>query len=211
MKVKEEKVLKDPNSSEGNESTEKCDFSNLISELTKIKNDGNALYKQKKIEEAKNKFLEGLEIFNKQSDLVNKERGNNDQCKEVLLLHKKILSNTALCFYKQGKYKEAIENDLKLISTHPKFGKSIVRLFNSYSKLNLIQQSVFYGELFLELEQEIRDKFKGTTKKVQDEKQKLKDIQEAEKRKIEKDFIKYGIPAFVLLLGILIFLLFRKK
>ena len=61
------------------------------------------------------------------------------------------------------------------------------------------------------MEQEIRDKFKGTQKKVQDEKQKLKEIQDAEKDKIKKDFAKYVVPAIVLLLGILIFLLFRKK
>ena len=209
MQEKEKKLESTPVSSQKN--SDKIDFSNLISELTKIKNDGNNLYKQKKIEESKVKFLEGFDIFNKQLSLINKERGNNDQCKEALLLYKKILSNIALCFYKQEKYKEAIEYDLKLISIHPKFGKSIVRLFNSYSKLNLIQQSVYYGDLFLELEQEIRDKFKGTQKKVQDEKQKLKEIQDAEKDKIKKDFAKYVVPAIVLLLGILIFLLFRKK
>ena len=209
MQEKEKKLESTPLSSQ--KSSDKIDFSNLISELTKIKNDGNNLYKQKKIEESKVKFLEGFDIFNKQLSLINKERGNNDQCKEALLLYKKILSNIALCFYKQEKYKEAIEYDLKLISIHPKFGKSIVRLFNSYSKLNLIQQSVYYGDLFLELEQEIRDKFKGTQKKVQDEKQKLKEIQDAEKDKIKKDFAKYVVPAIVLLLGILIFLLFRKK
>ena len=209
MQEKEKKLESTPLSSQ--KSSDKIDFSNLISELTKIKNDGNNLYKQKKIEESKVKFLEGFDIFNKQLSLINKERGNNDQCKEALLLYKKILSNIALCFYKQEKYKEAIEYDLKLISIHPKYGKSIVRLFNSYSKLNLIQQSVYYGDLFLELEQEIRDKFKGTQKKVQDEKQKLKEIQDAEKDKIKKDFAKYVVPAIVLLLGILIFLLFRKK
>ena len=208
MKKKEEEIEGAALSSEENASSSQTDFSNLFSELTKIKNDGNNLYKQKKIEEAKNKFLEGIELYNKQSHLINKERGNNEQCKEV---YKKILSNTALCFYKQERYKESIEYDLKLISLEPKFGKSIVRLFKSYSILNLIQQSVFYGDLFLELEQSTREKFKGTKEKVIEEKQRLKDIQDAEKDKLKKDFAKYGVPAIVLLLGILIFLLFRKK
>ena len=208
MKENEKKIEGAPLSSEGNTSSSQIDFSNLFSELTKIKNDGNNLYKQKKIEEAKNKFLEGVELYNKQSHLINKERGNNEQCKEV---YKKILSNTALCFYKQERYKESIEYDLKLISIDPKFGKSIVRLFKSYSKLNLIQQSVFYGDLFLELGQSTREKFKGTKEKVIEEKQRLKDIQDAEKDKLKKDFAKYGVPAIVLLLGILIYLLFRKK
>ena len=193
------------------ENSSKTDFSNLISELTKYKDEGNALYKEKKIEEAKNKFKEGYEKFEKESSLVNKERENNDQCKDVLLLTKKLLSNLALCYYKQGKYKESVEYDLKIIADHPKFGKSIVRLFNAYSKLNKIQQAVYYGDLFLELDQETRDKFKGTQTKVQDEKLKLKKIQKEEKDKIKKDFAKFAVPGLVLLLGILIFLLFRKK
>ena len=193
------------------ENSSKTDFSNLISELTKYKDEGNSLYKEKKIEEAKNKFKEGYEKFEKESSLVNKERENNDQCKDVLLLTKKLLSNLALCYYKQGKYKESVEYDLKIIADHPKFGKSIVRLFNAYSKLNKIQQAVYYGDLFLELDQETRDKFKGTQIKVQDEKLKLKKIQKEEKDKIKKDFAKFAVPGLVLLLGILIFLLFRKK
>ena len=193
------------------EKSDKTDFSNLISELTKIKDEGNSLYKEKKIEEAKNKFKEGNDKFEKESSLVNKEKENNEQCKDVLLLLKKILSNLALCYYKQGKYKESIEYDLKIISNYPKFGKSIVRLFNAYLRLNNLQQAVYYGDLFLELDQETRDKFKGTQTKVQNEKIKLKKIQKEEKEKIKKDFVKFTVPGLVLLLGILFFLLFRKS
>ena len=189
----------------------KVDFSNLISDLTKKKDEGNALYKEQKLEEAKQKYTEGLEIFKKESPLVNKERGNNEQCKEVLTLYKKILSNLALCYYKQKNYEKAIDYDLTNIQDNPKFGKSIVRLFNSYSKLNKIQQAVYYGDLFLELDHETRNKFKGTQTKVQEEKNRLKNIQKQEKEKIRKDFAKYGIPALILLLAILMFLLFRKK
>ena len=193
------------------EKSDKTDFSNLISELTKIKDEGNSLYKEKKIEEAKNKFKEGNDKFEKESSLVNKEKENNEQCKDVLLLLKKILSNLALCYYKQGKYKESIEYDLKIIANYPKFGKSIVRLFNAYLRLNNLQQAVYYGDLFLELDQETRDKFKGTQTKVQNEKIKLKKIQKEEKEKIKKDFVKFTVPGLVLLLGILFFLLFRKS
>ena len=194
-----------------NSHSDKVDFSNLISDLTKIKDEGNALYKQKKLDEAKKKYEEGIKLFAKESPLINKERGNNEQCKDVLLLYKKILSNMALCFYKEGNYEKAIEYDLKIIEDFPKFGKSIVRLFNSYSRLNKMQQAVYYGDLFLELDPETRDKFKGTQTKVQDEKQRLKKIQKEEKDKIKKDFIKYGVPALILLLAILTFLLFKKK
>ena len=48
MKEKEEEIEGAPLSSEENASSSQTDFSNLFSELTKIKNDGNNLYKQKK-------------------------------------------------------------------------------------------------------------------------------------------------------------------
>ena len=210
MKEVEDMITSNRTSTD-NKISGKTDFSNLISELTKIKNEGNSLYKEKKLDEAKKKYEEGLEKYGKESSLINKEKGNNEQCNEVLLLHKKILSNLALCYYKQGNYEKAIEYDLKIISEDPKFGKSIVRLFNSYSRTNKIQQAANYGDLFLELDQETRDKFKGTQGKVQAEKQKLKRILKEEKDKIKKEFAKYGIPALVLLLAVLIFLLFRKK
>jgi tetratricopeptide (TPR) repeat protein len=189
----------------------KTDFSDLISELTNIKNEGNSLYKSKKIEEAKNKFKEGYDRYLKELPLINKEKENNEQCKEVLLLAKKILSNLALCYYKQENYKEAINYDLKIIAEYPKFGKSIVRLFNSYKKIKEIQQAVFYGDLFLELDQETRDKFKGTQAKVQNEKKAFKELEEAEQTKMKKEFAKYAFPGIILLLGILFFLLFKKK
>ena len=192
-------------------SNAKTDFSDLISELTNIKNEGNSLYKSKKIEEAKNKFKEGYDRYLKELPLINKEKENNEQSKEVLLLAKKILSNLALCYYKQENYKEAINYDLKIIAEYPKFGKSIVRLFNSYKKIKEIQQAVFYGDLFLELDQETRDKFKGTQAKVQNEKQTFKKLEEAEQAKIKKEFAKYAFPGIVLLLAILFFLLFKKK
>ena len=192
-------------------SSSEIDLSQLISELTKIKEEGNALYKQKKIDEAKKVFSKGITLFEEKSSSFNKELENNEQYKEVLLLYKKILSNLALCYYKQKLYKEAIDYDLKLLATFPKFGKSIVRLIKSYSKLNLIPQSIYYGDLFLELDQETRDKFKGTQDEVQEEKKKLKDKKKAEMEKITKEITKYSIPIIILFLAILIFLLFRKK
>ena len=84
-------------------------------------------------------------------------------------------------------------------------------MFNSYSRLNKIQQAVYYGELFLELDQETRNKFKGTQDKVKREQLKLKNIQKAEKDKIKKDLGKYVLPIVILCLAVLGFMLFRKK
>ena len=209
-KVEELITSKDPSINNNNSSSDNKDFSYLISELTKIKNEGNSLYKQKKLEEAKKTYENGLEKLKEELSLIHKEIGKNEQCKHALILYKKILSNIALCYYKQENYEKSIEYDLKIIQEDPKFGKSIVRLFNSYSKINKITQAIFYGDLFLELDKETKDKFKDFENKVQDEKQKLKIIQKKEKIKIKKELVKYGLPAVVLLLGILIFLVFRK-
>ncbi len=190
---------------------EPVNYSDLLKELTKFKDEGNALYKENKIEEAKLKFKEGYEKFERDYPKLNKDSISNEENKEILLLAKKILSNLALCSYKQGKYSEAIEYDMKLLQSHPKFGKSIVRLFNCYSKLNKIQQAVYYGELFLELDQETRDKFKGIQNKVKEAQLKLKEIQKEEKDKIKKDFGKYVFPLVILCLAVLGYLLSRKN
>ena len=201
--------MKENNNYEKQKDSPNC--AELIRELNKYKDEGNALFKEKKIEEAKAKFKEGFEKFEKELAKINKDSSNNEEYQQIIILGQKILSNLALCYYKQGKYVEAIDYDIKLLTRHPKFGKSIVRLFNSYSKLNKIQQAVYYGELFLELDQETRDKFKGTQDKVKNEQLKLKNIQKAEKDKIKKDFGKYVFPCVILCLAVLGFMLFRKK
>ena len=185
--------------------------SDLLEELIKCKQKGNQLYKENKIEEAKLKFKEGYDKYERESPDLSKNFSNSPKFKEIEIESNKILSNLALCYYKQGKYTEAIEYDKKLFSKSPKFGKSIVRLFKSYSKLNNIQQAVYFGEVFLELEQETRNKFKGTQEKVKGQQLKLKKIQEAEKDKIKKDFGKYVFPAVILCLAILGYMLFKKK
>ena len=146
------------------------DFSNLLINLENIKNEGNKLYKKKQIEEAKTKFYEGYKLFEKESSIIYNEFYINKQCESLIIIFKKILSNLALCYYKQENYNKSIEFDLKLIALEPKFGKSIVRLFNSYSKINKSQQANFYGELFMDLNKEIRTKFKDTELKIAREK-----------------------------------------
>ena len=189
----------------------KTDFTNLINYLTNIKNDANILYKKNKIEEAKNKYEEGYKKFEEESSKIYKEFYNNEQCENLLILYKKILSNLALCYYKQEKYKEAIVYDLKIIALDPKFGKSIVRLFNSYSKINKVQQAVYYGELFIDLDKEIRDKFKGTEKKVEEEKIKLNKLQKEEEKRIKRNMIQFSVPIFIFFLSIFFWYIFRKK
>ena len=192
-------------------SIEEISESKLLEELTKYKNEGCELYKQKKTDEALLKFKEAYEKFEKENPKIPKESKNTEDYKNLLLISKKILSNLALCYYKQGKYNESIQYDMKLLESDPKFGKAIVRIFNSYSKLKQTQQAVYFGDMFLELAQDVRDKFKGTHDKIQQEKLKLKQIQKEEAEKIKKDFGKYVLPLVILCLAVFIYMLFKKK
>jgi len=186
------------------------DSKNLIYELEKIKNKGNELYKKKQIEEAKTTFNEGYQIFEKESSIIYNELYSNKQCENVILIYKKILSNLALCYYIQNNFNKAIEFDLKLIALDPKFGKSIVRLFNSYSNINKCQQAVYYGELFMDLNEEIKKKFHGMERKVEEEKIKLSKLQKEEESRIKKGiFIFYG-PIIILLLSLIYRYIFKK-
>ena len=158
----------------------------LKKDLENYKNEGNALYREGKIEEAKLKFKEGYELY-KQDFRKIKKSADKKVLEEVHLLFKKILSNLALCYYKQGEYKESIKYDTELLLAYPKFGKSIVRILKAYTKLKDNPNAVIYGEQFLELDKETRDKFKGTQDIVQEEKLKLKKKQEEERERQKKD------------------------
>lgn len=184
--------------------------SKLVNDLTKYKDEGCALYKEKKIVEATNKFRQGFRQFEDEISGLKKDSLNDDEYNEIILLGKKILSNLALCFYKQGNYPQAIIYDLKLLKNHPNFGKSIVRLFKSSIKLNKIKLAVEYGELFLKLDEETRNKFKGTENQIKEAQLKLKKI-EKEEEKAKSGLGKYFLPFVILCIAVLGYYLLKKK
>ena len=184
--------------------------SKLVNDLTKYKDEGCALYKEKKIVEATNKFRQGFSQFEDEISGLKKDSLNDDEYNEIILLGKKILSNLALCFYKQGNYPQAISYDLKLLKNHPNFGKSIVRLFKSSIKLNKIKLAVEYGELFLKLDEETRNKFKGTENQIKEAQLKLKKI-EKEEEKAKSGLGKYFLPFVILCIAVLGYYLLKKK
>ena len=152
-------------------------LSNLINDLSKIKNEAKLLFKNNKIEESKNKFLEGYNIFEAESTKIYKEYYDDGKINDLLNIFKKILSKIALCYFNQKNYKDAIIYDLKMIALDPKYCKSIVRLFKSYLKLNKYQQAIYYGELFLDFDKEIIDRFERIPVKIEEDKIKLKNLQ----------------------------------
>ena len=153
------------------------EFTDLIKELTELNSEGIALMKESKLEEAKEKFFEGNEKFEKVADKVYNLFTNNDKTDKILSLYKTLLSKTAQCFFEQKKYKESIEFDLKLICLEPKDAQAIYRLFNSYSRINKCQQAVYYGDIFLELDTKEQKNFKNAKNEIEKEKRKLVHIQ----------------------------------
>ena len=149
------------------------DFSDLISELTELEHEGNDLLKQSKLEDAKNKFMKGNDKFELVAEKIYNLLTNNDQVEQILSLHKYSLSKIAQCFFAQKKYKEAIEYDLKLICLAPKNCEAIYRLFYSYSKIDKCQQAVYYGDIFLDFDEDTKNKFKNAKDEIQKERIKL--------------------------------------
>ena len=182
---------------------------NLINELKNINNEANLLYKNKKIEETKNKFLEAYNLFEKESSKIFNEYYEDDNINELNIIYKNILSNLALCFYSQEKYKDAIIYDLKFIAIEPKNVDCIIRLFYSYSKLNKYLQAVFYGDVFLDLEAEIKNKVEDISPKIIEEKKKLKKFRE---NFVRKNILKQLFTSIlIILLAIILFYIFKKK
>ena len=184
------------------------DFSDLMEELKDLNQEGNALFKQSKLEEAKNIFLQGDEKFEQESKKIYKLYTNNDQVDQILSLYKYFLSKIAECYFKQKNYNEAIIYDLKLICLEPKNYEAIYRLFNSYSKIEKSQQAVYYGEIFLDFDENIKNRFKNAENEIEKEKLKLKHIQRYGKNTINYFLINI---IFILVASYIMILFFNKK
>ena len=210
LEILSDKIVQKSNSEPNKENLE-SELTKIIKDLTKIKEEGNDLYKRNKKEEALKIFLKGYTQFHESSKKFNNEYSNSRQYEELLIIYKKILSNLALCYYKQGNYKKAIVYDLEMIALDPKYGRSIVRLLKSYSKINKTQQAVFYGDVFRNLDMDTRNKFKGINEIIEEENIKLKKIQKEENNKANKDLIKFVCPILIFIIAVIFFYLFKKR
>ena len=181
---------------------------NLINELKTIKNEADSLYQNNKIEESQNKFLEAYNLYEKESSKVINEYYEDNNINELNNIYKNILSNLALCYYNQNDYKDAIIYDLKFIALEPKNVDCIIRLFYSYSKLNKYLQAVFFGDVFLDLEYEIKNKVEDISPKIIEEKKKLKKFQE---NYVRKNLLKLFGSILIIILPIILFYLFKKN
>ena len=210
LEILSDKISPNSNSQPNKEKLE-SELSILINDLTKIKEEGNDLYKKNQKEEALKVFLKGSKLYHEKSKTIYKDYFFCSRFNELSIVIKKILSNIALCYYKQENYRQAIIYDLEIIALEPRYGRSIVRLLKSYSKINKIQQSVYYGNIFMNLDKDTRNKFKDMPQIIEQEKIKLKNIQEAEKNKANKDLILFFGSFLTIFMGVLIFYLLKKQ
>lgn len=181
------------------------DFTGLMTDLNTLNSEGNSLMKQSKLEEANAKFIQGHEKFELAADKIYSLYTNNEKVDQILALYKILLSKIAKCFYEQKKYKEAIEFDLKLICLEPKNSEAIYRLFNSYSKIEKSQQAVYYGDVYLELESNNKNKFENAKEEIEKEKIKLFQIQNSGKSGIKIILFNFIFMIVIVLLMKLFF------
>ena len=173
-----------------NKAQSNLDFSEIINKLTEIIKEGDSLFKQSKIEESKDKYLLGYDIFTKENEKSLNLLTYDSKILKILSLYKDILSKIAECFYLQKKYEDSIEYDLQLICLEPKNIKSIVRLFYLYLKKQKYQQANFYGDLFLEFDKDTKDKYKDVLKDIENFKSQRENIKI---NKIVFNFISFVI------------------
>ena len=184
-KVISSSELSDKNSTNASSKTQpNLDFSELINELTEINKEGDSFFKKSKFEEAKNKYLQGYNTLENETEKSLNLYSTNPQVNEILSLYKIFLTKIAECSYVLKNYEEAIAFDLKLLCLEAKNGQSIIRLFNCYSKIEKYQQAVYYGELYMELDEDIKEKYKNIEKEIDIEKEKLRKIQSSNKNRI---------------------------
>ena len=192
------------------------DFHSEIAELKDLKTEGNNLIKSD-LEKAIEKYEEA---YKKSSELIPKaykeKDYNKEQCSEIILLNKQIMSNLSLSYQKKGEYEKSIDLDLKIIAADTNYDKSYARLFLNYMNINKPQSAVYYGTLLKNnFSEETKEKYKDLIPKIEEEEKKIqKEIDEYKaKQRSEtiKSILKYAIPILVLIIAIVVYFLVFKK
>ena len=172
----------------------------LTEKLATCKNDGNALFKEKKYDEAIKVYKQGIELYDKETQ----------KNEEANLLYKKLLANTALSYYKQNKFEDSIQYDLKIIQIDPKYDRAIIRLFKAYDKLNKQSQSLYYADIFEKFDETTKKKYKNIGAEISKVKSKLQKVQNREREKNKNNLIIMIAPVVVLFLAVVLFFVFKK-
>ena len=192
------------------------DFTETISQLTKLKEEGNAKISSD-LDAALAKYEEAYTLIEKTMEKACTERDYNPQVSQLDTIRKQIFNNLALSYFKKNDFKKSNEIDIKLISIDPKFDKSYARLFKAYSNLEDNTRALYFGNLLkTKFTQETLDKYKDILPKIDEiakiENDKLEAYRAEERKKVTKGILKYAVPLAVLVgAGLIYFFYFKKK
>lgn len=192
------------------------DFTETISHLTKLKEEGNAKISSD-LDAALAKYEEAYTLIEITMEKACTERDYNPQVSQLDTIRKQIFNNLALSYFKKNDFKKSNKIDIKLISIDPKFDKSYARLFKSYSNLEDNTRALYFGNLLkTKFTQETLDKYKDILPKIDEiakiENDKLEAYRAEERKKVTKGILKYAVPLAVLVgAGLIYFFYFKKK
>ena len=192
------------------------DYTELINEINKKKDEGNEEFKKGSIEGALSKYKEAYEKLEKEWPNIDKERDYNPQSSELLTLLIKLSQNLSLCYFKLENYEESIKLDQQIIARDKNYDKSYARLFQSYLKLGKKQQAVYFGIFLLGFDEETKKKYEKLIPEIEEAKKDLQAeydaIRAKERKEMLKSFAKYAIPIVILIAAFAIyFFVFKKK
>ena len=212
--VKEEK--KEPKMPREPEPKIPTDYTELINEINKKKDEGNEEFKKGSIEGALSKYKEAYEKLEKEWPNIDKERDYNPQSSELLTLLIKLSQNLSLCYFKLENYEESIKLDQQIIARDKNYDKSYARLFQSYLKQGKKQQAVYFGIFLLGFDEETKKKYEKLIPEIEEAKTDLQAeydaIRAKERKEMLKSFAKYAIPIVILIAAFAIyFFVFKKK
>ena len=212
--VKEEK--KEPKMPREPEPKIPTDYTELINEINKKKDEGNEEFKKGSIEGALSKYKEAYEKLEKEWPNIDKERDYNPQSSELLTLLIKLSQNLSLCYFKLENYEESIKLDQQIIARDKNYDKSYARLFQSYLKQGKKQQAVYFGIFLLGFDEETKKKYEKLIPEIEEAKKDLQAeydaIRAKERKEMMKSIAKYAIPIIILIAAFAIyFFVFKKK
>ena len=86
---------------------------------------------------------------------------NENYYKKYISKIEELYEEVSKIYYSENKYKECIENDLKLLKYSDKNDKAIIRLYHSYWNLGDKESAVIYGSfLYLRCDKKTQNKYK---------------------------------------------------
>ena len=132
---------------------------NLLSELSKIKEEGNNYYNNKNYEQAEKKYKEGIQKINEFQMISNIEEVNgqiNDHLMNINIINSKFYNNLSTVLFKQKKYEESLKTAEFIIQNiNQDHDVSYCRILYCLIELKKIILANYYADI-------IKKKFKNT-------------------------------------------------